>query len=709
MLARMRSPLALALVASFSLFGCGDDAGEDPFDVTPTDAQIAYCPGDATDALTRAERALRQLTLEQKAALMAGTAPLPMGGSWKTMSISALGIPAYRMIDGPRGASLVAGHATPFPVAAARGATFDPELERRVGAAIARETRGLGANVLLAPTVNVLRHPRWGRAQETYGADPLHIALFGAAFVEGVQAEGIVSTVKHYALNSIENGRLSIDVLADARTMREIYLPPFERIVKEAKVATVMTAYNSVNGSFASENAELLSILYDDWGFAGFTMSDWMYGTHDTVKAVHAGLDLEMPNPKIYGPALAAAVQAGEVDEALLDRSVRRLLFTAFCYDVGSIEGDRSLVETDEARALALEVAQRSLVLLQNEGGALPLSDEEGFSIAVLGRLADAENIGDTGSSHVNPSPGTVVTPYQGLVARAGSNPVELLEASDPELAEKLASFDAVVLVVGYTAEDEGEGEGSFGAGDRASLSLRDEDLALIEAVAPLHERVILVIEGGSAVVLTDVVEHVEAIVMAWYPGVEGGTAIADLLFGDVNFSGRLPTSFPADEAHLPPFENDVASTTYGYFHDYRHLDAEGLDPLFPFGYGLSYVEVSYSAIRLSKDTARAGDVIDVEVDVTNEGDRSVLETVQVYVRPPGEVVSRPVRDLRAFGQVELGAGETKTVTLSIRVDELGYWDEAAGAFVLEPGVHLVEAGRHARDLPQYTELLLEL
>lgn len=704
----MRRTLSILFVV-VTLAGCGDD---EKITVEPTEAEIAQCPGDAAEVLARVERILRRLTVDEKASLMAGREGLPVDRAWRTQSMSAHGIPGMRMIDGPRGASFVAGRATPFPVAAARGATWDPEIERAIGAAIAREVRGLGSNVLLAPTVNVLRHPRWGRAQETYGADPLHIAIFGAAFIEGAQAEGVLTTVKHYAVNSIEDVRLDLDVTIDERSLREIYLPPFERAVKQAHVASVMTAYNSVNGSYASENAELLSILYDEWGYAGFTMSDWIYGTHDTVQTVHAGLDLEMPRAITYGPALADAVREGEVDEALLDRSVRRMLFAQFCYGLDEMgdTSDPSLVETEEARLLALRAAQRSLVLLKNEGDALPLSDDAGFSIAVMGRLADVENIGDHGSSNVRPTEGTIVTPYEGLLARAGSNSVELLAADDPELGEKLGLVDAVVVVVGYTHEDEGEGQGvPGGVGDREILTLRAEDVELIEAVAPLHERVIVVMEGGSAIALGDELDDVEALVMAWYPGLEGGTAIADLLFGDENFSGRLPVTFPVSEDQLPPFENDVLETTYGYFHDYRLFDEEGADPLFPFGFGLSYVEVEYDEIRLSTQTVGPDDVIEVEVDVRNTGDRAVRETVQVYVGAPGEVVPRAARDLRAFGQIELEAGASGTLTLSFEARELGYWDEGAGAFTLEPGVHTVEVGPNARDLPLTATFTLEL
>jgi beta-glucosidase len=705
----MRPLHTFLLLASLALLACGDDSTS----IEPTEAQIAQCPGDARDVLTRVEGILAKLTLDEKARLMAGSTALPLDRTWETPSMPSHGIPGFRMIDGPRGVSKFAGKATAFPVAMARGATFDPAIERAVGGMIAREVRGLGSNVLLAPTVNVLRHPRWGRAQETYGADPLHIGVFGAAFVEGAQAEGIITTIKHYAVNSIEDVRLDLDVTVDERSLREIYLPPFERAVKEAHVASVMTAYNSVNGSYASENAELLSILYDDWGYAGFTMSDWLFGTHDTVKSVHAGLDLEMPHAQIYGSSLASAVRAGDVDEALLDRSVRRMLFAQLCYGLDGLDNapNPALVETAEARALALRAAQRSLVLLKNEGGALPLSDAEGFSIAVMGRLADVENIGDNGSSDVEPTEGSIVTPYQGLVARAGSNPVVLLDdLTDLGQLATLESADAVVLVVGYTHEDEGEGQGvPNGSGDRASLTLHTEDVALIMAVTALHARVIVVMEGGSAIALGDELAGIEALVMAWYPGVEGGTAIADLLFGDENFSGRLPTSFAASEDQLPPFENDQLETTYDYFHDYRLFDEEGIDPLFPFGFGLSYVSVAYDALRLASSTPGPDDTIQIEVDLENLGDRSVIETVQVYVRPPGIAVPRAARDLRAFGQLELGAGQSGTLTLTFPARELGYWDVASRAFVIEPGPHVVEVGRNARDLPLLAELTIGL
>jgi len=703
---------AVRVVVACLIVGWG--CGGEPRPKTATEAVHAYCGDDYVSVERRIDRLLRRMTLDQKSEITVGQFVSPV---WHVPGVDELGIPPFVMIDGPRGVAASSGDvATAFPVGIARGASFDPDLERRVGQAIGREVRASGRNVLLAPTVNVLRHPRWGRAQETYGEDPYHLGIMGTAFVEGAQAE-VPVTLKHYAVNSIENTRLSVDVTVDERTLREVYLPHFQRIVRDGHVASVMSSYNSINGAYASENATLLrEILKNEWGFAGFVVSDWG-GTigntateNHTVRAAMAGLDLEMFAPNIYGTRLVEAVLEGALDESVVDDMVRRVLRAKFCFELDSNPPvrDTSLLGSDEARALAREAAERSIVLLRNEGGALPITRGAGTTIVVAGPLANAENLGDTGSSDVETS--GIVTALEGLVAEAqGSTVTHVATTTDPADELAIAAADVVIVVAGLTAVD--EGEAALGAGDRTSLALPPAQQQAIVDAAALSSKVVVVLEGGSALTLGSLVDDVEAIVMAWYPGVEGGNAIARVLYGDVNPSGRLPLVFPVAESDLPAFDNVSTSVTYGYLHGYRYLDTNATAPLYPFGFGLSYTSFAYGALVVEQDGEDAyggSSVIHASVDVTNTGARSGRETVQLYVgRPDSTVSPRAPRDLRAFAQVELAPGETRRVTLDVPLADLGFWDVGSHAFVVEPTTYRFEVGGSSRSLPLSQDLAI--
>lgn len=666
----------------------------EPFE--PTGATRAYCPRDADAIEARITEALRSLTIEEKVALMHGARVGLTDGVWLVRGNERFGFPGLRMLDGPRGLSAMSGKTgTAFPVAMLRGATWDPELERRVGAAIAREHRSAGADVVLAPTINVLRHPRWGRAQETYSEDVHHLGAMGVAFIEGVQSEDLLASVKHYAANSIEDTRHEVDVQIDERTLREVYLPHFRRAVQDARVASVMSAYNSINGAWADQNEPLLrDILKGEWGFQGFVESDWIWGTHGSATSVRAGLDLEMPSRVAFRP-LIGEVRSGALEERYLDDAVRRIVRAQLCYglDERTPSEDPSARETEAHRALAREVARRGIVLLRNEEvdgvAALPLA--AGASIALVG-LGDVPNIGDDGSSSVRAR--HVVTALEGLSAVA--TVTDLGRSLEEDEHGALLAADAVVAVVGLVAED--EGEATIGAGDRATLAMPEAHVALVRALASLHERVIVIVEGGAAVLVEDFEAEVEAILWAGYPGQAGGHAIADVLFGAHAPSGRLPFSWPRREADLPPFDNTSAVVTYDFLHGYRHLDHHGAAARYPFGFGRSYATFAYANLRVT-GTLDAGAMLEVEVDVTNEGETAAVETVQLYVSALGSAVPRAPRDLRAFAQVELAGGATETVRLRVEADELRYWDVGASAWVLEPIDYELAVGRDAADL----------
>lgn len=653
----------------------------------------------------RVDDLVSQMTLEEKVAQMAGDSGifLPEGEVlWNVPGVERLGVPPFKMSDGPRGVANIEG-ATTFPVGMARGATWDPELERRVGEAMGRELRASGGNVLLAPTINILRHPSWGRSQETYGEDVHHLSRMGVAFVRGVQ-EYVLANPKHYAANSIEDTRFRVNVTIDERTLREIYLAQFRAAVLEGDAASVMSAYNSVNGQFCGENEQLLrQILKGDWGFDGFVLSDWTFGTHTTLGSALNGLDLEMPSARVYGDELLNAVQVGEVPESVVDEAVRRMVRKKLQHHLDEPSDlDPSVLASPEHLALAREVAAQGSVLLKNDSSALPLSVGSLSRLAVIGLLADTPNTGDVGSSDTKPS--FVVTPLQGIEEAVGQNvTIESIvtDAIGSGETDRIAAADAAIVVVGLTSAD--EGEGLIAAGDRVDLGLSAEQVALIRAVAAANERTIVVLEGGSAITMGDWLPDVEALLMVWYPGQMGGHAIADLLFGEVNPSGKLPISFPKNLDQLPPFDNVSLEVTYDYFHGYRYLDRHGADPEFPFGFGLSYTTFSIDNLRLARGQVRSGEEARFDVDVSNTGTMAGAEVVQLYVSYPDSAVERSERELKGFAKVVLEPGETKTVEIPMPVKSLAYYDVAQASWMLEGLDYEVHVGTSSRDLPLST------
>ncbi len=700
-----RCVLALCLLPLICLPGCGGDNNsrtDEPAQPPPISATEAYCGSDYLEIEERIDTLLGELSLEEEVSLMHGAGFVPTESGHLASALPERGIPGFLMVDGPRGLDNQTGlPATAFPVGMARAATWDPELEHRVGQVMGAEVRAAGASVLLAPTMNILYHPRWGRAQETYGEDPYLMGAMAVAFVQGVQQENVLASAKHFVANSIEDTRFTVDVQMDERTLREIYLPAFRRVVQEGQVASVMTAYNSVNGAFSSENEHLLrDILKGEWEFQGFVESDWVFGTHDTVAAASAGLDIEMPAPKVYGPPLVEAVQSGEVSRDMVDLGARRILRAQFCFglDTDPPVRDPSKVATAGHTRVAREVAQRAIVLLKNTG-TLPIDRSTTMKIAVLGDLADAENLGDTGSSRVLPV--YVVTALQGITA-AADGLVTVTHIASTNLSQEdrasVADADVAIVVTGLTSED--EGEGLISAGDRKGLGLRPEQDALIEAVAATGTPTIVVLEGGSAITMNPWLDSVDAVLMAWYPGIEGGNAIADILFGEVAPSGRLPISFPRAEADLQPFDNVSDTVAYGYFHGYRHLQHEGTAPLFPFGFGLTYTSFAYSDLVLSSTRVAAGDTITVQLDVENTGATDAIETVQLYTGAVSSPVIRAPRELKAFTQVALSAGVKKTVSFDFPIADLAYYDVESGGWVVEPTDYRLEVGSSSGDLP---------
>ncbi|KPK66670.1 MAG: hypothetical protein AMS21_01530 [Gemmatimonas sp. SG8_38_2] len=663
---------------------------------------MVACSSGGDELEKRVDGLVAQMTLEEKVAQMAGDSGLllPEGEIlWNVPGVERLGIPPFRMADGPRGVGTVEG-ATTFPVGMARGATWDPDIEQRVGAAMGRELKAVGGNVLLAPTINILRHPSWGRSQETYGEDVHHLSRMGVAFVEGLQ-EYVLANPKHYAVNSVEDTRFEVNVRVDERTLREIYLPQFRAAVLEGGAASVMSAYNSVNGQFCGENEQLLrEILKGDWGFDGFVLSDWIFGTRSTLGSALNGLDLEMPAARFYGEELLTAVQNGDVPESVIDDAVRRMVRKKLQHGLDQPSDiDESVLASEEHLALAREAAVKGSVLLKNASETLPLDKSALTRLVVVGVLADTPNTGDTGSSDTKPA--FVVTPLQGIEEAVGDAVAvdhvgtDVLESADIALIE---AADAAIVVTGLTAED--EGEGLISGGDRVDLGLSAERVELIQEVAAANDRTIVVLEGGGAITMGDWLPDVEALLMVWYPGQMGGHAVADLLFGEANPSGKLPITFPRDLDQLPDFDNVSREVTYDYFHGYRYLDRNEAAPEFPFGFGLSYTTFSVDDLRPAQTRGKAGDVARFSVDVTNTGTTRGAEVVQLYVSYPGSAVERSMRELKAFAKVMLDPGETRTVELALPVDSLAYYDVGRSAWMLEALEYGVHVGTSSRYLP---------
>ncbi len=659
--------------------------------------------------------------------------------SWPAAVVARLGIPGIQFADGPRGC--VISPATAFPVSMARGASFDPHLEERIGDAIGAELRAKGATYTGAVCLNLLRHPGWGRAQETYGEDPHHVGELAAALTRGLQRH-VMACMKHFALNSMENARFKVDVTIDDRALHEVYLPHFRRVATEG-VASVMSAYNSVNGEWCGENATLLrTILREEWAWDGFVTSDFTFGLRDPVKSVHAGLNIEMPFQQQRAQALPAAAADGTLDLNVVDELNVEIVATLlrFAPQIRT-QPPASVVACDAHIDLAYEAAVSSMVLLSNDG-ILPLQATEVASIAVLGRLAAIPNLGDHGSSNVFPP--STSTPLDGIRSALPQATITH-HATDASIA---VGADAVIVIVGTTKYDEGEfldqdeiaslgylfpaqdhpelgwandaerdaayaklagkpaaedppdghhaqvsgATFDIAGGDRRSLRLHPVDEALIAAATAVSDRVIVGVMGGSAFVMPWL-STVSAALMLWYPGMEGGRAMADVLLGTVEPGGRLPFAVPTSEDHLVAFDPDATTTTYDLLHGQWKLDADGNAAHLPFGFGLSYTTfVLDEPLAASTATGSAG----VAVTVHNTGDRAGSTVVQVYGSVEGSAFERPPRRLVGFRKVGLDAGTSTSMTIPLDLDQLRV--RIAAGWHTEPLPVTLHVGQHAAD-----------
>lgn len=688
-----------------------------------------------TPVLTIADvpRLVAELTLEEKASLCSGQ------DFWHTKAVERLGIPAIMVTDGPHGLRKQVEEAdnlglnrsvpaTCFPPAAGLGSTWDRDLLRRVGEALGTETRANEVSVLLGPGVNMKRSPLCGRNFEYLAEDPYLAGELATPLVEGIQSRGVGTSLKHFAANNQETDRMRVSAEVDERTLREIYLPAFEKVVTRAQPWTVMCAYNKINGVYASQDPWLLTtVLRDEWGFEGLVVSDWG-AVDDRVAGVAAGLDLEMPSSGgINDARIVAAVRAGELAEEDLDRAVARVL-TMVARSQAAL-AEPAQFDADAHHALAHEVASRTAVLLKNDGGVLPLAGDALAAVAladvvVVGEMARTPRYQGAGSSQVNPTrlvSALDAFAQRGLdvpfapgyrLAEAAGKPGQ--EQTDDELradAVAVATGKTAVVFLGLPAADESEGY------DREHMDLPASHTALLHEVSAVATRVVVVLSNGSAVTVTPWQDRADAILETWLGGQAGGSATVALLLGELAPSGRLAESIPLRLSDVPaqlnfPGENGVVRYGEGLYIGYRGLDATGVEVSYPFGHGLTYTTFAYSnlsvdLVEVSGQTGQDDVVGRVALTVTNTGERAGVAVPQLYVGRPSSSVARAPRELRGFARVELAAGTSQRVELELTRRDLSHWDTALHAWVVEPGAVEICVGASSRDLPLTTTVEL--
>lgn len=693
---------------------------------------------------------LSRMTLDEKVSMLAGS------GWMESMPVPRLGIPAIKMADGPMGVRSWLGssaitssanapvkiESTSFPAGVCMAATWDTALVQKEGQAIAQEVKALGRDMILGPTVNINRQPLWGRNFEGYGEDPYLAGRLGVAYIRGVQGEGVIPSVKHFVANNEEFERHRINETISERALHEIYLPAFKAAVEEGGVWNVMSAYQLVNGAHMAENLPLLrNVLQQEFGFQGFVISDWG-STYSTAPTVNAGMDLEMPGgdaaknwmarPEtaqagnsdlwLVPDKLKAEITAGHITEAQINDNVTRMLRVIIgsgLFDHPHAGGGE--IDTPAQRAIALQGATEGIVLLKNEGNLLPLDPAKIHSIAVIGPNAAVARTGGGGSSLVRPK--YAVAPLDGIREKAGAN-IEVkyalgvgMEGEDPahdtpdarahDLQEAVAAAshaDVAVVVVGRYSKNEGEGF------DVATMDLPAGQNELIEAVEKANTHTVVVLNTGDPVSMERWLEKTPALLDMWYGGQEGGHALAAVLFGDANPSGKLPVSLPKRYEDNPtyghyPGENLQVDYADGIYVGYRYYDTKKVEPAFPFGYGLSYTTFEYDNMGATPRLAYNGKTpkfgVVVDVSLQNTGTRAGAEVVELYVKANKPKIDRPVHELKGFQRVELQPGETKWAHFRLDRSAFSYWDPATRAWRADPGEYEIEVGSSSRDIRQ--------
>jgi len=684
----------------------------------------------------RADLIVKVLTLDEKIALlhdsgwdvvMAGPDKLPpraLGNAGFIPGIPRLGIPDLQMADAAVGvthSSVFGRYSTPLPSGIAEASSWDIDLAREYGSLIGRELRDQGYTMSLGGGIDLTREPRNGRNFEYRGEDPILAGALVGAEMKALQAQHIIGDLKHYAMNDQASGRSFVNVKVGKRAMRESDLLAFEIALKGSGAGAVMCSYNLVNGDYACENNYLLNqVLKKDFGFQGFVISDWS-ATHSTAKAADAGLDMEMPEDTYFGAPLKKAVESGEVPMARLDNMVHRVLRSEFAVGLFDNPPDRRVPDVFHGLEVAERVAEQSIVLLRNANGQLPLAASNIHSIAMIGSHADAGVLSGAGSGQVDPIGGNAVpgayafgqvwhrsSPLKAIRAEAPGAKVAYDPGTDASAAAALAKASDVAIV--FVNQPAGEGN------DVPSLSLPGRQDALVSAVAAANPHTIVVVESGGPVTMPWI-DRVNAVLEAWYPGTRGGEAIARILFGEVNPSAKLPVTFAKTEADLPhpkevlqppprqgeevpmfpgaPWKINTRRFDIDYDEGllvgYKWYDAKDKQPLFPFGYGLSYTTYSYSGLKVSP--------AEVTFEVKNTGTRAGAEIAEVYATLP-QSAGEPFKRLVTFQKIALEPGESKSVTLDLNPHYLSVFNEDKDGWELVAGEYTVQVGGSSRDLP---------
>jgi beta-glucosidase len=695
--------------------------------------------GNSGSIDAKIDAVIKQLTLEEKISLLHANGIFTAGG------ISRLGIPQLVTDDGPLGvredvkegwgsANLTTDSATFFPNGSALAATWNPALAYQYGHDMGEEARARNKTIMLAPAFNITRTPLCGRTYEYYSEDPYLNAQLAVQTVQGIQSQHVAACVKHFAVNNqeVERGRVSVQV--DERALREIYLPAFKASITEGNAWTIMSAYNKLRGVYCSENDYLLNqILRGEWKFKGMVISDWG-GTHSTVAAANNGLDLEMGSRPPYdsyyfAKPLLDSVKAGKVSMAVIDEKVRRILWVIYHTSLSENQPEGKL-NTPAHSKTVYDIASESIVLLKNEKHLLPLNTAAIKTIAVIGDNATQTfHLGGFGAgvkaryevtalAGLQNRLGTTVNityaqGYSGLYKPArGNEPAQVFKPDTAMIQQAVniaKAADAAIVFIGGNREYESESR------DRKDLSLPFAEQALVDAVTAANPNTIVVVVGGAPYDIGEIKKNNSTIVWSWYNGSENGNALADVLTGKTNPSGKLPFTFPAKLEESPahalnayPGENHEVTYKEGILVGYRWFDTKKIEPLYCFGYGLSYTSFAYASLHTDKKSYSIGDNITVTVKVKNTGKYAGKETVQLYVSKPKSVVERAEKELKAFKKVSIAAGETVDVALTIPVKNLAYYDVKTSAWIVEPGAYTLLAGTSSGDISQKTTITVQ-
>ncbi len=646
------------------------------------------------DIESRVEDLLQRLTLQEKFTLSSGMK------WWYTKPIERLGIRSFAMHDGPHGVRVDNEgkiKSTYFPSAICRSATWNLDLSEKFGIAIAQEIRDVGAHMLLAPGINIQRTPMCGRTFEYQTEDPYLNKKLAVAVVKGVQSQRIAACIKHFICNNQETNRFTVSSEVSERALQEIYYPAFKAAVQEADAWSVMSSYNKINGIYGAENKHLLTeVLRDEWGFKGFVVTDWVatrWGT-TTESCVNAGLTLEMPSAIKYDPKkMLQAYEEGKFSLDTFDENVKRLLRVMFL--VGLFDKENTLLKgsrnTPEHQTLAREIAEEGIVLLKNTGALLPLDLEKVRKIAVIGPTAKRKTYLGGGSSSNFP-------PYEVKPIRGIKNKCQ----DHVELVTTPSEADVTLVFVGLQHKEGGDAENW----DKDSFNLPLDQIELINETVKDNPNTIVINTSGSPVSMIEWIDKVPAVLQAWYGGMEAGNAIAAIIFGDTNPSGKLPITFPKKLSDSPGHTskrtypgNEKVFYEEGIFVGYRHFDTKNIKPIFPFGHGLSYTNFKYENLEINKDKVSGEEVFNITIEITNSGNHVGAEVVQLYIQDVECSIERPVKELKGFKKVKLKPSEKKTIKFEIGKENLSFFDENDNCWKAEKGLFKILIGSSSRDI----------